>query len=337
MEQFNMRKIILAVVMTLWAMSASAQVAVPNTFVAGERILASAMNANFDALESNVLNRTGGTITGNINVDNGVTVDGIDLSAVLGGTGTPTFGSLTVTGDVIVGVNKVTMAGATGNTMIAGTLDVTGDITGNLTGNVTGNVTGALTGNASTATNATTATTVTQASQPNITTAANLVSIGTITTGVWDAGEITSSSTVTERGRTVPMGEWIDIEYDADLFTTNSGTWTVQAGDVGYQKYMLIGKTMVVSFSYANTEIFVVGSQLRIPIPGGFVASEAGNATGVVFLVGANNGVAEMGRVTPANMAATADGLFIYRGAQSAHGTDAGGYFVQGTIIFEVQ
>lgn len=44
--------------------------------------------------------------------------------------------------DIRVNTDKFTVAGATGNTVIAGTLNVTGTITGSLTGDVTGNVSG---------------------------------------------------------------------------------------------------------------------------------------------------------------------------------------------------
>jgi hypothetical protein len=112
------KKITLLFVALLFnATLASAQISVPNTFVTGGRILASEMNANFDTLESNSLNRATGTITGNISVDSGVTIDGIDIGAVLGGTGTPTFSTVTAT-------------------------TFTGDLVGNATGNVTGNLTG---------------------------------------------------------------------------------------------------------------------------------------------------------------------------------------------------
>lgn len=144
-----MRIATFVVALFLLASSASAQVSVPNTFVTGGRILASEVNANFDALESGALNRAGGTITGNIVVDSGITIDGIDVGAVLGGTGTPTFASVTAT-----------------------------TFTGNLTGNVTGNVTGNASG---------TAATVTGATQAAITSAANLATVGTIGTGTWAA------------------------------------------------------------------------------------------------------------------------------------------------------
>ena len=85
----------------------------------------------------------------------------------------------------VFGVAKGTQASNTalftldedGDASIAGTLGVTGQITGNLTGNVTGNASGS-------------AATVTGATQASITTCANLVSIGTVTTGVWNATTI---------------------------------------------------------------------------------------------------------------------------------------------------
>ena len=69
------------------------------------------LNSNFSTLGANALNRTGGTITGNIPVNSGVTIDGVDISASLGGSGTPTFSTVTVSSssasalDVAGGVN----------------------------------------------------------------------------------------------------------------------------------------------------------------------------------------------------------------------------------------
>jgi hypothetical protein len=137
-----MKKILGAIVILFgMSMGASAQVSVPNTFVTGTPILASEMNANFDALESGALNRTGGTITGNIAVDSGITIDSIDIGAVLGGTGTPTFSTLTVTGAATVGstlgvtgnfainTNMFNVTAANGNTLVAGTMGITGATT----------------------------------------------------------------------------------------------------------------------------------------------------------------------------------------------------------------
>jgi hypothetical protein len=63
----------------------SAQVVIPNTFVAGTTASAAQVNANFSALGAAALNRAGGTVTGNIAVDDGFTLDGVDLSAMLSG------------------------------------------------------------------------------------------------------------------------------------------------------------------------------------------------------------------------------------------------------------
>lgn len=60
--------------------TAKAQVTLPNSFSAGGTIYSSEVNANFTELASKSLNRAGGTITGNINVDAGITIDGVDLS-----------------------------------------------------------------------------------------------------------------------------------------------------------------------------------------------------------------------------------------------------------------
>lgn len=60
--------------------TARAQITLSNTFVPGDTIYSSQVNTNFTQLSDNALNRTGGTITGNINVNAGVTIDGVDLS-----------------------------------------------------------------------------------------------------------------------------------------------------------------------------------------------------------------------------------------------------------------
>lgn len=60
-----------------------------------------------------------------------------------------------IVGNFSIATNKFNVTAASGNTVVAGTLGVTGQITGNLTGNVTGNVSGSsgsTTGNAATAT-----------------------------------------------------------------------------------------------------------------------------------------------------------------------------------------
>jgi hypothetical protein len=79
-----MKKLVLALMLVLAASSASAQITVTNSFSTGQVITAAAMNTNFQTdLGNNALDRTGGTITGNIVVDNNITIDGVDVSDYL--------------------------------------------------------------------------------------------------------------------------------------------------------------------------------------------------------------------------------------------------------------
>jgi len=59
---------------------AHAQIGVPNSFSPGGTIYSTEVNQNFTQLASSALDRTGGTITGNVSVSSGVTIDGVDLS-----------------------------------------------------------------------------------------------------------------------------------------------------------------------------------------------------------------------------------------------------------------
>lgn len=82
----------------------------------------SQLNTNLTTLSSSALARNGGTITGNISVNSGNTIDGVDISAALGGSGTPTFSTVTLTG---TGASAIDVAGGvnagSGNVGIIGT------------------------------------------------------------------------------------------------------------------------------------------------------------------------------------------------------------------------
>lgn len=118
-------KFLLALVLTLAVVSsAMAQITVPHVFTTSVPV--SQLNTDLSTLGSGALNRAGGTITGNITVSSGVTIDGVDISAVLSGTGTPTFSTVTVSStgasalDVAGGINA-----GSGN---VGIVDTTGKI-----------------------------------------------------------------------------------------------------------------------------------------------------------------------------------------------------------------
>lgn len=98
--------------------------------------------------------------------------------------------------------------GATGTRLTAGfftDLTVTNAITGSVTG---------------------TAATVTGATQASITTCANLVTVGTITSGIWNAGAVTSSGNITagSGGLGVFTGDYVYRNAANSLFTIYGGT-----------------------------------------------------------------------------------------------------------------
>jgi hypothetical protein len=128
----NVKSLIISLVLILGLMAspASAQITVPNTFAG--TMLQSDVNENFSSIAGSALNRANGTITGNITVNGGVTIDGVDVGALLGGTGTPTFDTVTITGTgaALTVTNRVAI-----NSTAANALDVAGGITVG-TGNV---------------------------------------------------------------------------------------------------------------------------------------------------------------------------------------------------------
>lgn len=86
--------------LALLAAPARAQIAVPNTLVSGTTIRASDLNTNFSTLGNHALDRlSGGNLSGNITADNGVTIDGLDISAQL----CPTCSAVFNSADVVVG------------------------------------------------------------------------------------------------------------------------------------------------------------------------------------------------------------------------------------------
>jgi len=123
-EKLKTFGIVLLAVMALTLSMPTAQITVPNVFTTSVPV--SQLNSNFSTIGSGALNRNGGTVSGNIAVDSGKTIDGVDISAVLGGTGTPTFSTLTLSStsasalDVAGGINA-----GSGN---VGIVDTTGKI-----------------------------------------------------------------------------------------------------------------------------------------------------------------------------------------------------------------
>lgn len=88
--------------------------------------------------------------------------------------------------------------------------------------------------------------------------------------GTWDF-----TPGLKERGRTTPMGEWIQVAYDAGNFSSvGGGTWTVGSGDQLAFMYTLIGKTMLLIVSLDATSISGTVTRAVITIPGGYVSNK---------------------------------------------------------------
>lgn len=113
--------------------------------------------------------------------------------------------------------------------------------------------------------------------------------IGSSTTiSAWSTGEIPYASAtntlsrlspgsvgkVLTMGASVPQwdgGAWVSPAFNAGNFTASgSQTWTVGSGDVATYAYLLVGKTMTVSFNIQNSSVGgTPSSELRIAIPAG--------------------------------------------------------------------
>lgn len=104
-------------------------ISVPYTFTAGNTILSAEVNSNFSTVAAAALNKSGDTISGNITVNSGITIDGVDLSvdvAKVGSTATVTgvwtFSTSPVFSAAVTLPSAVITAGATvGTSLTVGT------------------------------------------------------------------------------------------------------------------------------------------------------------------------------------------------------------------------
>lgn len=134
-----------------------------------------------------------------------------------------------------------------------------------------------------------------------------------------------------ERNRTANVGEWTTPTYAGGNFTSSSGTWTVDSGDVTTYAYTVIGKTMILAVFLLNTSVTGTPATLRIAIPGGFTAAKAMRA----WIETVDNGG------TPAtgmfDVAAAGTYVTVYRDLSgTAWSASTNATHVIGTITFEV-
>jgi hypothetical protein len=104
---------------------------------------------------------------------------------------------------------------------------------------------------------------------------------------------ITATGSISERGRTVPMGEWVNPTFDASWFTVGGAgnSWVVSPPTLTNQfyvvSYMLVGKTMFFNLNIFNSTLTVATAitTLSVAMPPGFrVAGALTNLSSRVFV-----------------------------------------------------
>ena len=86
-------------------------------------------------------------------------------------------------------------------------------------------------------------------------------------------GQTTFYNGITERARPTAMGDWIAPSYSRGDFTVDTGTITVDPGDVETFQYSLVGKTMSLQFNINTFSLSSTPGAVRIRVPGGFTVS----------------------------------------------------------------
>ena len=126
-------------------------------------------------------------------------------------------------------------------------------------------------------------------------------------------------------------GTWTAVAFDAANFTADSGNWTLASGDQTNFAYLLIGKTMVVTFNFNTTTISATPNQLLVKIPASKTCAKRADTTILI----ANNGTEDWGQAL-VTASGTNIGLLVKGGVANWQASTDNAY-VRGTIAFEVQ
>ena len=113
-------------------------------------------------------------------------------------------------------------------------------------------------------------------------------------TGNLTVANIIASGTIKERGRTIAIGDWTAIPFSAANFTASSGNWTVALAGQVTLAYIIIGKTITLTF-YIDGVTSASTAETRIALPAGIVPTrtmqssilgiDAGQTVGAVCYV----------------------------------------------------
>jgi hypothetical protein len=123
---------------------------------------------------------------------------------------------------------------------------------------------------------------------------------------------------------------WTAVAYSAANFVGTGGmTWTVDSGDQVRFSYLLVGKTMTVSFWFNSTSLTgTATNEIRMTIPAG--KSSAAYSAGIVWL---NNPGSLAGVI---NAPAGQTYLQIYKIDQTNYTLSTNTFLLSGTFTFEV-
>jgi hypothetical protein len=82
-----------------------------------------------------------------------------------------------------------------------------------------------------------------------------------------------------EYGRANPLGTWIGVAFNAADYSSNAGTWVVEAGDVIWYRYCLIGKVLIIDYRFATTTVTGAPTVLMVAAPAGLTFVSASHYT----------------------------------------------------------
>lgn len=90
-------------------------------------------------------------------------------------------------------------------------------------------------------------------------------------------GDISVARDLYEKGRSLAIGSWAAIPFNAANFTSGAGgTFTVASGNVLNHTYWLIGRTLTISLYVINATIGGAPTVLKVALPPGMVVANYG-------------------------------------------------------------
>ncbi len=252
-----------------------AQITPTNAFSNGQVISATTMNENFDDLGGSALKRDGsGTITGNVAVDAGITIDGVDISEI-------NVNALDKTGDTITG-NIAVDAGIT----IDGA-DVGAYLSGN---NVIAQDSGAVGDPSFSWTSTSSNTGMYLAATDQIGFSANGTAAMRIVTdtNIWFGSDSTIAGQI-EATNAAAGGTNIVIDNTnagaadvwLELVLDGTSVWAAGIDDSDSDKYVISSGGTI-----GTSNALELDSSLDLTVPGGQVTQLAGNGSGTVTVGG---------------------------------------------------